>query len=289
MGTTSAVSAESRFRVFFSVEIFEKVAKVGGIVIVGLYVLGLMVTNEYLMSWGLSDFATFRPKSIITGTWALLFFLCAALPFLTPFVLIPSPSLKSVKSGLRVIGAVLVGSIAGFLCVFTILNTVMGHQQTAILVRYIIEEIILVSSAFILWAVMFWCAGRVPKIKLLGSLLLSLTVVATAVAFTYGLSRTIYDKVPEAFGGGQSVPGHLILNKDGVRFWKRISGKEIGGDAESVVSAYVNILYQNDREMVLRVPVDENGQQQLKLVVLNKSLVDGFLPDEAEIRHQFGY
>src|ERR1700746_1902705 len=42
-----------------------------------LYVVGMLVTNEYLFSLGFTDFNLIRPKSIITGTWAvLLMFAC---------------------------------------------------------------------------------------------------------------------------------------------------------------------------------------------------------------------
>jgi hypothetical protein len=48
-----------------------------------LYAVGMLVTNEYLFAFGLTDFNLIRPKCIITGTWAILLLLACSGPALS--------------------------------------------------------------------------------------------------------------------------------------------------------------------------------------------------------------
>ncbi|SRR6266481_462397 len=64
----------------FTFELFERAAKITIVIVGVLYGLGLLITNTYLASIGVSDFSSIKPKYIITGAWSFLILLLAALP-----------------------------------------------------------------------------------------------------------------------------------------------------------------------------------------------------------------
>jgi hypothetical protein len=53
-------------------EIAEKITKAAALVLAVSYSLGVLISNQYLMALGASDFASVRPKYVITGLWTIL-------------------------------------------------------------------------------------------------------------------------------------------------------------------------------------------------------------------------
>jgi hypothetical protein len=278
MGTEPASLAERRWQTFFSVDLFEKAAKAGGTTIIGLYALGLMVSNEYLMLWGVSDFSSFRPKCIVTGTWTFLLFMGCLLPVLSPILLVPTPTLKTISGIGRLIGAIMLGVVVGLSLMVVVLDTITRHKVSTFFLWYAFGEIIFAPVAFLFCAAIYRMTRTYLRFRPVGTLLAGTLALGTILSFVYGVSLAVYGAVPEALGGGQSVAGQLILNKDGVRVWKQLAG---GINSETVDSGFtgsVQILYQNDREFLLKTDKQE-------LLLINKSLFDGFIPDEKQLRH----
>jgi hypothetical protein len=62
------------------------ITKVSVIAVAFLYGLGLLVTNEYLITIGVSDFTSVRPKYIVTGVWVLSIVAATFIPILFPLL-----------------------------------------------------------------------------------------------------------------------------------------------------------------------------------------------------------
>src|SRR5436305_933385 len=73
-----------------SFEMAEKISKAAALLVAVSYGLGVLISNEYLIALGVSDFASLRPKYIITGLWTIVLIVLAALPILLPMAAITS-------------------------------------------------------------------------------------------------------------------------------------------------------------------------------------------------------
>jgi hypothetical protein len=62
------------------VNVLQHLAGAFAVAVAGLYAIGLLITNEYLMTLGFADFNLLRPKCIITGAWAVSLLLACAGP-----------------------------------------------------------------------------------------------------------------------------------------------------------------------------------------------------------------
>lgn len=79
MSSSPVLGKISRFNAFLSsAEPLLKGLSLAGI---GVYALGLLVTNTYLAKYATTDFALLKPECFFTGTWALVLLLLAGLPF----------------------------------------------------------------------------------------------------------------------------------------------------------------------------------------------------------------
>jgi hypothetical protein len=87
----------------------------------------------------------------------------------------------------------------------------------------------------------------------------------------------IYRLIPDAYGGGKPVSAQLLLNYDGVVFWKQ-TGAIVPNDKDSVSSGPIKILYQSEHELVIEAPSSDGPQTKEKIIRLKTELVDGILP-----------
>ena len=89
-----------------------------------LYVIGLLVSNEYLMYWGISDFSSFRPKCVLTGTWTVILLTGFLLPVIAPFLLIPSITFKTTQGIKQIFKTAVIGAVVGLGVDYGVLNTI---------------------------------------------------------------------------------------------------------------------------------------------------------------------
>jgi len=261
----------------FSFAALENVAKSLLIFVTLLYALGLIVTNQYLMSLGISEFSSLRPKYVVTGTWTFLLLLAGSLPILTPVAfLLRLPEDR--KSKLNILGVLCGGLIMGVGLAFNLEGLILEVLRAG-LVRA--TAIICVTSVFTALPIGLWAfARRIPGIRPILSSTLVIAICGSLVALS-GLIVDVYQEVPEALGGGKPMIADLVLNSAGVAFWKQ-TGALFDNNPGSMNAGRVKILYQNDHELVIKAPYKNGQQPKEKVIILNKSLVDGILPAEHE-------
>ena len=265
-------------RMWFSFEIFEKITKASIVLVAVLYSLGLLVSMQHLMALGVSDFSSLRPKYIATGAWTLLLFLLAAFPALMPAIALffsPPP-----KWSARVGFAFFLVFATAFGIAITFEHFLL--KSLGIPLPYSVPREVF-SLTYTVTLTTFLCLfmwidsyGRPASRRYL--ILISVYIIPSTIFFTtHDYLQNIYVQVPEALGGGKPTIGELILNKDGIVFWRQ--ARLFAGTApESSSTGQVKILYQSEREFVLQAPYGNGNGKKDRIVIMNKSLVDGVLP-----------
>lgn len=266
-------------------EAIEKIIKAIVAIVALSYGLGMVVSNQYLISLGASDFSSVRPKYILTGGWVLLMMILAALPVLLP--LIGCDRFFSWRTpllfGLGILFSYL-GS-RGLLC-FLRFDYRWRNEQKAV----IITAIILVAVCCICAGLLVFAVRRVRKIQFAGSQWMGNLVIALMVCFLLGLVTSqvadhIYGHIPEAMGGGKSVMAFIILNDKGVCFWEQfLPLHPRPATAPKRAIQFASILYQDDKELILEI---EHERPDLpaalhisnKTLILKRDLVDGIYID----------
>jgi hypothetical protein len=274
-------------------KVLELVTKSSVVVLALLYGLGLLVSNIYLISVGVSDFSSVKPKYILTGAWGLLFIVVGSLPVTTPALLrfkIKSSTLEfllktvtgaALSAALMIAAYVLLSSAPPDLSMLfpairlVLYSSFMVHIGRALVKRVIEARAARVTFTYIQIAVVL-CLGTVS--------------VADQIA------HSLYGRIPEALGGGQPIAGRIILNKEGVEFWKE-AGIEKSDPAriweifdDTPRSRSARILYQDEHVMVIEVnetapdltipdPIIKRATS-IKTMILSKSLVDAVITDE---------
>jgi len=268
----------------FTFELFERAAKVTIVAVGVLYSLGLLITNTYLALIGVSDFSSIKPKYIVTGAWSSLVFLLASLPSI--FLILGWHELRNYEIQLKNLIVDLLSRV-----IVGIMITVYGYH--ILIFSLHIQDSFLFSTLIFKWtgsvsvAIIFswywikiWLKRRSPSI--LTSKLVNYTYLVFVIWLAMILggitltAKKIYAKTPEALGGGKPTAAELIFNPEGMTFWKQAGATEPTSPS-STNSGRVLILYQDEHEFVIKTQY-KNGND--KIIFLNKSLVQGFLPKE---------
>jgi hypothetical protein len=233
-----------------------------------LYTLGLIGTNLYLLSIGVSDFSSLRPKYIMTGFWILLMAFLTFLPALgVALATVSRPGSK------RTVFINVVICFIGTLLLFYTVNERVKAETNVVIVLVIIQFF---ATCMILIQLpsgkdVFPGYARFVIIELAFASLIMPPLFA----------RAFYPLIPEALGGGKPMTAQIILGKDGFSFWKQagliVQTNTDSGNADSNVSGNVEVLYQSEHEIVIRASYKDGGQRILRTIILNKSLVDGII------------
>jgi hypothetical protein len=266
-------------------KMLEAVTKGSVVVIAILYGLGLLVSNEYLISIGVSDFTSVRPKYVLTGTWVLFLAAAASIPTVLPIALrLQRPAEKI--AGITV-GAVIAYGILEFAGVALRIHEFKDIAKPLIL-------LLCVSFAVYLQTWAIWKLATIPAAFLAAATIL--LACFGGITATFIIARGIYPKVPEALGGGKPLLGRIILNKEGAEFW-RDAGVEKSDPTKKTDDTFedtarsrsAKILYQDEHVMVIEVQttrvtpkLGEPGEvksTQTRTILLNKSLVDAVIID----------
>jgi hypothetical protein len=257
--------------------LFSLLEQVGKIVI-GVfavsYGIGLMVTNQYLMTIGVSDYSSVRPKYVLTGLWALLFIISATIPLLIPVLFYDKTDTLRFRYQMLVVNfATTCGVAIGIdLAIFGVLHLDFSAVKISVLLVWLIGwwlELFLV-----MYAVNLALKPNKPRKRISGIVVAALLLCTGLAQSMHFIGENLYSHMPEASGGGESVAGLLILKKDGgVEFWKEAwYGQELKSEFRS---SDVNLLYQDEHIMVITIL---HGLQKRRLVV-SRSMVDAFVAD----------
>jgi len=228
-----------------------------------LYSLGLIATNLYLLSIGVSDFSSLRPKYMMTGFWVLLMAFLTFLPALgVALATVTRPGSK------RTIFLNLILCYVLALALFYAVNERVKAETNVVIVLVIIQ---IFATCMILIQLpsgkdVFPGYARFVLIELAFASLIMPPMFA----------RFFYPLIPEAVGGGKPTAAQIILGKDGFSFWKQ-AGLIVPDIADSNVSGNVDVLYQSEHEIVIKASHKDGGQRNPRTIILNKSLVDGII------------
>jgi hypothetical protein len=276
-----------------------------------LYGLGLFVSSQHLMTLGVSDFSAVRPKYVVTGMWAAMLLLIAALPALASAMMwrYVRPELwKQWSTRLTWVLLFLMSAFFAWILINLIFLTLaisskpnvrLIHLETLLQSRGIIPLVACVNGGFFV-AAFLWLytrgvskpteeAPKKPteggitdqmelKVRLGVFFCLGIYVACFAFFTIHKFLEPLYVQVPESIGGGKPVVAQMILNKDGLAFWKQTEALVPEGK-ESTRTGPIRILYQNEHEFVIKAPY-KDGQE--KIIIIKKSLVEGILPEEEE-------
>jgi hypothetical protein len=261
-------------------EVIERGAKAALSIAALIYALGIVISNQYVMSLHVSDFTALKPKYIITGTWALLMLVTAGLPVLMVFsswtALSQQPSRdKHFWPKLIVTAALGIGTS---LTLNPVILGVLGGDADQ--VNLSIFALLTLRTCLV--GVIFVAAYEVRRVTIVFTPFIQLALLLFLP--TYLLMATgkqiqlIYVHVPEAMGGGKSHIGELILNKEGGAFWSHTGLVSTETKELPVSTGKSEILYQNEHVYVVRAPFDANKKG--KTFILERSLVQGFIPSQ---------
>jgi hypothetical protein len=288
----------------------ESIAKTLVLSVAALYTLGLVVTNQYLISINSSDFTSLQPKCAITGAWSLALVVVSALPALMFFL---SWSLAERYSHSEKVRQLLVRS--AIVCAGVGLGValaIFGLNSVISLLRVpadpalvpLKDSLCLDVSASVGFLGAIWGFVRLlpPKIFKIALVI----YVALCLYFAAHVSQSlgyIYGEVPQALAGGRPLHAALIFNQNGVAFWRDIGGDFSSLNNGSKRSVEVEVLFQDRDYFVIRllglyvvsrtqvgpignVPslsLPSYGDIEDRIIVLNKSLVDGVITHEESL------
>lgn len=242
-----------------------------------LYALGLLTANQYLMSIGISDFSSLKPKFVLTGIWVFAFYIFSSSPVIVP-LLYSFFSKKPLQGNhLRYAAFSVFGFAVGFVLDAGLLTVLIrGNTLSSLMWNSYILNIIPVASGPLLIAVLLPSEKRSRAARLFVGGMLALVGLAVFSDLTVAL----YDVIPDAYGGGLPVVAMLYFNKDGARLWHNLQATTCScSTPESTISSPIYILYQNEQQLIVKTKfgvADASGQYREQVVAVNKNLLDGY-------------
>lgn len=255
----------------------ERLVKTLAFLVGVLYAIGLLVANRLLLSLGLSDFASVRPRHIVTGALTVLLVVLAVLPVLIPTLYIRCFGLRGGRySKWLLFGLVIVFAtktsvflVSQAIRILTLSHSVPDIYHWEYIGRW------LTMNNFVVAGIVTFRFRRHLREPLLALLLFCL--VPLYIYFLVDpIAVLIYGRVPEALGGGKPTTARLIFNKDGLNFWKQTGALPLQGP-DSISSSPLQIVYQDDHQMAVITPCRDGTN---RVIVLSKSLVDGFMQED---------
>jgi hypothetical protein len=265
-------------------EAVENITKAVVAVVAVAYALGMVVSNQYLISLGASDFSSVRPKYILTGGWVLIMMVLSAFPVLLP--LIAYEKLLSWRSlplfGLGLLFSCFAG--AG-LSRFLRFDYAWLNEQHEVLKT----AGTLVATCCIVGGILVIAIRRVRLIEIAGSQWMGYVVVALMLCCLLALVTSqvaghIYSHIPEAMGGGKAVMAEIILNDKGVAFWEQfLPLHPRPATAPRRAIQFAKILYQDENQLIIEIEQERPDHPELKhtnkSLILKRDLVDGIYVD----------
>ena len=234
----------------------------------GLYVLGLLAVNGYLLALGVSDFTLVRARFIYTGAFIASFWAASIIIPAAIFLLLRRrwPGLNRATDHRRVFLylALAALSLPGFLLTAAIFALLLdfiapvssvvatfGYAFVQLLIAFALGSCsiwVLNSLRKIAKTGTTWTAPLVDKIAAL-ALLGFLLIIALALSVLLFM-RNIYPLVPTQFGGGRPSMVQFLFNHDAVAGVKALG---IPFTSAGDVSAPVELAYEGNQSYVVRL------------------------------------
>lgn len=271
---------------------FEKTVKALAAFTVSLYALGLLVSNEYLVTLGISDFSSLRPRFVLTGAWVFVLYMFSSMPGSLPALYMYHFKRPLREAPFRIIGFLLLGIVAGivfnlgcgslFVHYISLWRPTITQSASSFWSLDWLEQVAWwLAPAALPWLALVLLSAKMTRVR---RFIVSGLFLISVLAFTYDMAHAAYPIIPEAYGGGEPVNVRLYFNKDGARLWKNLDGLTCTcSTPESTISAPVLIAYQNERELViitLLTHTDSKSTPPVKVVTVNRSLLDGIVLTE---------
>ncbi|MBZ5532688.1 MAG: hypothetical protein LAO20_14745 [Acidobacteriia bacterium] len=287
-----------------SFETFERTAKVIAALAIGLYALGLLISNQYLRSLGISDFSTLRPKFILTGAWAFALFLTSASPALAPILYGYVWGLPKKYQQFRFAALMVMGIAVGIALDLFVLSFLVERNDvfSRNMIKYVVRELLFpaclgifaLSQATKQMSAIDRTNRQAAKGRRITIALFLAIVLVSLLIFGARIVDPVYRFVPDAQGGAYPVFAQLYLNKDGARLWRNMEAIICTcSTAESTITGNVSILYQNEHELLVmtyKISQDKNGKHPPRIVTLRKELLDGIVlvqtPEDLDLQQQ---
>jgi hypothetical protein len=236
--------------------VLETTAKISFAILATLYVVGLLVSNAYLTTLGITDFSLLRVRCIFTGLWAIPITVIACLPvvgfggyksfqqFRKPF---KSTVFPFVAWGFLYVGGELF--LAGFAVLF---NDYLLSQ---------LSDSGKVTEAFGFFPVgnAVRAAFHIEKDVLIGVTLMGVALMSVrknvrlpilfTIAITIGfldLPLHAYRIVRNEFGGGAAIRVQIVFTNETPDI------SQLGYKRNGQISTELSLLYENENRIVLR-------------------------------------
>jgi hypothetical protein len=235
-----------------------------------LYAVGMLITNEYLFAYGFTDFNLIRPKCIITGTWAILLMLACSGPAL---------SLDRFKDG-KITGkrlwtelwvGYLIANALGLL--FT--SVLVTHWSNRAAIGFLLLPLALALAPFLYFSTVLTLYRGKPKPSYTRHTPVLFFMLVSPILATVVIAMLIYPEVHSVLGGGRPLPAKLVLNDDGVKVWKQLSGSSLKG--HDSIATDLDILYENESHIVVRLK--HSSPDTGSIAIIDKKLVLATLPE----------
>lgn len=250
----------------FPLEHVEPIAKAAVAFIALVYTLGLLITNKYLISFGISDFSSLRPRYVFTGAWALWLIMLAALPGLKLWSDWGKPVNR--KQVAKFIPALAISATVFNLTLFPLGLSNNWYLWVQFLMLTLATGVMLSAVAKFnnhdddLDRVF---SGGIAAILFIGCL-------------TMLSNDTFYGSIPEGLGGGKPMAATLIFDTQGVSVWEQAGMQIAAGTTRN--SQRVKIIYQDEHNLYVQGSYGDPKQPKTKMVIMSRSLVDLILPED---------
>jgi hypothetical protein len=274
---SSTGTAPEEIRQGWSFAHFEKGAKVLAAFAFGLYVLGFLVSNQYLVLLGISDFSSLRPKFVLTGAWVFLLYLFSSLPGWVPLLYVYRFGRNRRINSWRIVGIAI-------LCIPLAVGLYLGLASMLMqslhpwALHWAITAFGWISMGFP-WLILALYPDDVKNKS--GAIAFGVLICFTLLVFSHGMAHDVYCQVPEAYGGGRAVEVKLYFNKNGSQFWKGLDASHCTqSNPESSGGTPVYIMYQNEKDIMVGTCMtlwDAKGKRSFGVITINRNLLDGIV------------
>ena len=250
----------------------EQIAKSTGVVGALLYGIGVWVSNDYLLQFGVSDFGSLHIKNVITGSWTLLICFGSAMPGLAA-----NFSFGKFKDGniwertFWVALWISVGVGIGFLGVQCVLIILTWSRPSDLALSSESQVLSLMATAS-LPVLMFGPLVRKGSQMYNACFVIRVPLACFAfLSISATLAHSVYAKLPPAVGGGEPVYAKLFLDEKAAAVWKK-DGLPYDGDESQ--TALVDIVHQTDNELYIAVD-PYPGLDLTQTIILDRKSVIG--------------
>lgn len=234
-----------------------------------LYAVGMLVTNEYLFAFGFTDFNLIRPKCIITGTWATLLMLACSGPAL---------SLDRFKNGKitaeRLWTELWVGYFIANALGLLFASVLVTHWSSRVAIGFLILPFPLALAPLLYFSNVLTLYRGKPKPSYTRHTPVLFFMLVSPILATIVIAAFIYPEVHSVLGGGRPLPAKFVLNDEGVKVWKQLSGSTLKG--HDSIATDLDILYENESHIVVRLK--HSSPDTGSIAIIDKKLVLATLP-----------